>query len=241
MLPPMPKLSTPGGDQAEFLAELQRHPLGQLCTRRRLERMISVLSSRLTTVTVVMENLYDSHNVSAVVRSAEGFGLDRLHVVEQPNKYQRNPSILQGADRWVEIVRHPGLNRCLLDLQAQDFSICVADVGEGCVPLTEIPVDRPVVIVMGAEKDGLSERAKYMADVRYTIPMTGFTESFNVSVSAAISLFSVTERRRHAIGSKGELSLDEMRERADRWLKKTVKHKGLPPVRDTPEIARRGS
>jgi tRNA (guanosine-2'-O-)-methyltransferase len=236
----MANLSISDEAQAKFLAELQRHPLGQLCTKRRLERMISVLSSRLTTVTVVMENLYDSHNVSAVVRSAEGFGLDRLHVVEQPNKYQRNPSILQGADRWVDIVRHPGLNRCLLDLQAQKFTICVADVGEGCVPLTEIPVDRPVAIVMGAEKDGLSERAKYMADVRYTIPMAGFTESFNVSVSAAISLFSATERRRRAIGVTGELTLAEMRERADLWLKKTVKHRGMPPVLGEQETSESG-
>lgn len=228
----MDKWSITSDEYRSFFEELQRHPLGQLCTERRLERMISVLAQRLTSVTVVMENLYDSHNVSAVVRSAEGFGIDRLHVVEDPNPYQRHPAILQGADRWVDIRRHGRLIECLDQLRSEQFKICVADVGEGCVPLSEIPVDGPVAIVMGTEKHGLTVKARELADVRYTIPMTGFTESFNVSVSAAVSLFSLTDRRRMHLEKNGELTVSQMRERADGWLKKTVKHKGMPPVLD---------
>ena len=207
-----------------LLEWMAAHPLGAHVSARRRARMAAVLARRLTSVSVVAENLYDPHNVSAIVRTAEGFGLDRLHVVEQPNPWRKNPAILRGADRWVSIVRHRGLTRCLSDLMADGFLLCVADVGAGCVPVDEIPVDQKVAIVLGSERDGLSARAKRLADVRFTVPMAGFTESFNVSVSAAVTLFSVTSRRRAILPGEGELSFEEQCARAARWMHQSVRN-----------------
>jgi tRNA (guanosine-2'-O-)-methyltransferase len=217
--------SLPPGDPARnaaLRALLEEDPLAEQVTERRKDRIVEVVERRLASVTVVMENLYDPHNVSAVVRTAEGFGLDAVHVVEQPNRFQRNPAILRGADRWVRLPRHPGLNRCLSDLMAQGFLLCAADVGEGTVPIHEVPVDRPVAIVLGSERDGLSKAAKGLTDVRFSIPMAGFTESFNVSVSAALALFDLSRRRRELLGNEGDLGFDAVRERALAWLHKSA-------------------
>src|SRR5688500_848419 len=167
-------------------AWVDAHALAGELTERRKKRVIDVALARLGSVTVVLENLGDPHNASAVLRSAEGLGLAAMHVVEQPNKWERNPAIAKGAHRWVDVVRHQGLARCLGDLSAAGYDLYAADVGEGCVPVHDIDVARPVALVFGSERDGLSRRALALTDRRFTVPMYGFVESFNVSVSAAI-------------------------------------------------------
>lgn len=214
-------------------ARLEEHPLADQLTERRKDRIVEVVERRLTSVTVVMENLYDPHNVSAVVRTAEGFGLDAVHVVEQPNRYARNPAIVRGADRWVRIERHRGLTACLSGLMSAGFILCAADVGPGAVPLDEVPVDRPLAVIMGSEHDGLTKAAKSMADVRFWVPMSGFTESFNVSVSCALALFDLTRRRRAHLGVSGDLSYEESEARALDWLERAARRGSknrLPPT-----------
>jgi tRNA (guanosine-2'-O-)-methyltransferase len=209
-------------EAARLLAALWAEPLAQEITERRLTRLVEVVRQRLASVTVVAENLVDNHNVSAIVRTAEGFGLDAIHVVEQPHRFERNKAIVRGADRWIQIKRHQGLARCLGDLNAAGFVTAAADVGPGTVPLHELPVEKPIALVMGSEHDGLSKRAKTMADLRFTIPMQGFTDSFNVSVSAAVALFDLTIRRREHLGVPGDLPYSVMEERVLDWLKKAA-------------------
>lgn len=208
-----------------LFAVLRAHEKAEQLTDRRIERIVEVALKRLGSVTVVMENLWNPHNVSAVVRSAEGFGLDAVHVVEQPNKYQPKKSVVKGADRWVRIERHQGLARCLGDLVADGYEVVAADLGRGTVPLHEVPVDRPVAIVLGSELDGLSKRAKGMVDTRFEIPMPGFTVSFNVSVSAAIALYDLTTRRREHLGQGGDLPFEALERRAVAWLEKSAQRR----------------
>ena len=203
---------------AALLADLW----GERVTERRLRRIIEVAQRRLSSVTVVLENLYDPHNASAVVRTAEGFGLDGVHVVEQPNRFAPARSIVRGADRWLQIEKHRGLTGCLGTLEARGFLVCAADVGAGCVALEDIPVDRPVALVFGSEHDGLSKRAKGLSELRFTIPMAGFTGSFNVSVSAAIALHDVARRRRELLGRAGDLDEAQRRARVESWLAKSA-------------------
>lgn len=221
---PRPQPSAPDG-RTEELAELRRavaaNPLHQELSPRRLERSLAVVLRRLQSVTIVLENLWDPHNVSAVVRTAEGLGLDQVHVVEEPHRYRRHPSILHGADRWLEIVRQPDLATALAELRQRGFLTCAADLGPGCVELGELPCEQPVALVLGSEKDGLTQAAKTAADLRFTIPMSGFTGSFNVSVSAAIALWELTSRRRRFLGRAGDLDVEEMTERVYRWLRET--------------------
>ena len=211
-----------------LLEAVYRDPLAAKVAPRRLDRMLEVAMKRLASVRVVLENLWDPHNVSAVVRTAEGLGLDTVHVIEQPNRYRKHPSILRGADRWVSIKRHQHLGGCLDELAQDDFLTCAADVGPGCIELHEIPVDRPVAIVLGSEKSGLTMRAREITEVRFTIPMPGFTDSFNVSVSAAIALWHVANQRRQHLGSQGDLSDDQIIARIHGWLESTMQRRGNP-------------
>ncbi|MFZ9887788.1 MAG: TrmH family RNA methyltransferase [Myxococcota bacterium] len=204
-------------------ARLEEHPLAAQLTARRKERMVQVAERRLRSVTVVMENLYDAHNVSAVVRTAEGFGLDAVHVVEQPHRYRRSPTIVRGADRWVHLHRHKEMQACAAALRREGFLVCAADVGAGARPIDEIPVDRPVAIVMGSEHEGLTRTAKVVADIRFWVPMCGFTESFNVSVSCSLALFDLARRRRQLQGCEGDLDYDTSERTVLAWLEKSAR------------------
>jgi tRNA (guanosine-2'-O-)-methyltransferase len=194
------------------------HPAAGELTERRLLRIAEVASRRLSSITLVAESLWDSHNLAAVVRTCEALGLDEVHVVEQPNRYRRHPGILHGADRWIRIVRHPRLGGCLAGLREQGFLLCAADVGAGCVPLSDIPIDGPLAMILGTEKAGLTEAAREVADVRFSVPMSGFTGSLNVSVSAAIALYDLTGRRRRFLGTPGDLELEQAVKRAHSWI-----------------------
>lgn len=227
--------STPPSDgsrRARLTQWVEAHALAAELTDRRRQRVIDVVLARIASVTVVLENLGDPHNASAILRSAEGLGLASMHVVEQPNKWERNAAIAKGAHRWIEVVKHQGLARCLGDLSAAGFDLYAADVGEGCVPVHEIEVTRPIALVFGSERDGLSRRAKALTDRRFTVPMFGFVESFNVSVSAALALYDVTRRRREQLGTDvdGDLGEDALFDMADLYLRRAVK---------SPEIIRR--
>ncbi len=212
---------------AELQAHLETIPLaralmGEL-TEHRKRRVVDVAAGRLAGITVVMENIVDAHNASAVLRSCEGLGVDALHVVEQPNKWEKNKAIARSADDWITVHKHQGLAKCLGDLSAKGFVLYAADVGTGCVPVDAIDVSVPVALVFGSEHSGLSKRAKALTDQRFTIPMRGMVESFNVSVSAAVALWEVTSRRRRLLGSAGDLDLPTQTERAMRYLRRAIK------------------
>ena len=213
----------------ELTRWLAAHALAGELTPRRCQRVLDVVLRRLRSVTVVLENLSDVHNASAVLRSAEGLGLEAIHVVEQPNKWEKNNAIAKGSQRWIEVVKHQGLSRCLGDLSAGGFQLFAADVGEGCVPVHQIDVSKPVALVFGSEHAGLSKRALALTDARFTVPMFGFVESFNVSVSAALALYDVSARRRAGLSDEGDLDDDALRDRCDLYLRRALK---------TPEIER---
>ena len=229
-----------GNSDQQFIdcmrARTRTRPACSLMRQDRYERMLAVLARRLCSVTVVLENLFDTHNCSAVLRSAEGLGLDRVHVVEQPQRFRKHAQILRGADRWLDVVRHQRIEDCLERLRAEGFQTWAADVGPGCVPLNQIDVERPAAIIMGTEKDGLTDRAKALADHRFTIPMYGFTGSFNVSVSAAVALQQTSARRREAIGAVRDLDEDLAIERLDRWLNREVQRRGAGDRHSAPAL-----
>lgn len=208
------------------------HPATARMRQSRFERMIEVASRRLTSVTAVLENLADTHNCSAVVRSAEGLGLSSVHVVEQPRRFRKHHQILKGADRWIDIERHPSINQCLGALHAQGFSTWAADVGPGCVPIDELDVSGPVAVVLGTEMDGLTDEARHHTTGRFTIPMYGFTGSFNVSVSAAVALASLSNRRRRHLQVASDLPADQAQRLLESWLDRDWRQRGASRRRD---------
>lgn len=213
---------------AELSAHLQTVPIARALlaelSAHRARRVVEVASSRLSGVTLVLENISDPHNASAVLRTCEGLGVETMHVVEQPNRWEKNKAIARSADDWMTVKKHQGLARCLGDLSAQGFALYAADVGTGCISIADVDVTRPVALVFGSEHSGLSKRALALTDHRFTIPMHGMVESFNVSVSAAVALWELTSRRRRHLGGSGDLSLPDATERALRYLKRAVKN-----------------
>lgn len=219
------------GDVDEELVQSLReatcdHPATQRMRQSRFERMIQVASRRLDSVTVVLENLADTHNCSAVVRSAEGLGLSSVHVVEQPRRFRKHHQILKGADRWIEIERHRSIEQCLEALHRQGFSTWAADVGPDCVPIEELDVSGPTAVILGTEMDGLTDEARRHATGRFTIPMYGFTGSFNVSVSAAVALSSLSSRRRKHLARASDRSTEQASTLLQGWLDRDWQQRG---------------
>lgn len=202
--------------------------LGQpeFLTPERRRRIDAVVAQRTRTLTVVIEALGDPQNVNAVLRTAEAFGLQEVHVVEGPMKaYDRNKKISQNADKWLEVVRWKTSAECLAHLKGRGFRVYATHLGEGSKDLVELSFAHPVALVFGNEHRGVSEEALAAADLRYAIPMRGFSQSLNVSVAAAVSLFRAVERREAERGRHGDLEDAEAEALRARFYTKSVKQR----------------
>ncbi|MEZ4751250.1 MAG: RNA methyltransferase [Bdellovibrionota bacterium] len=168
--------------------------------RRVIER---VLSERTRAVVPVLDQIYDIGNISAVLRSAESFGFLECHIVGEMRRFRSSKRITQGAHQWMEIQRWTDTETCLQSLSARGYALAATSF-ERSIPIDALPFDRPLVLIFGNEKEGVSESALRLADHRFHIPMFGFTRSFNVSVAAALALHEAHNRRR-ALGLAGDL------------------------------------
>lgn len=182
--------------------------LGPLLSSRRRLRIERVVRHRLASVTVVLENLYDPHNGAAALRTCDAMGLTDVHVVEEREVFSASPKVCQRSDKWINVHHHPTAGSCLETLRAWGF-VCYAALPprrEGRVAADPWPGgERPVALVFGNEHYGLSEAAAELCDGSFSIPMRGFVESLNLSVSVAVSLSEMTRRRRLHLGRAGDL------------------------------------
>ncbi len=189
---------------------------------RRLERMAEVLATRLQTVTVVGEAIRRRHNVSAILRSAEAFGVHHVHLVT--NDFSPAPGAARGTERWLEIHRHDTTEACLEALKADGFRVYVCDLDEGALAPEAVPVDQPIALVFGSELQGVTPAARALADGVVSVPMRGFAESLNVSVAAALTLRPVCERRRAIVG-EGDLTPEQQIALFCGWVERDVQAK----------------
>ena len=167
-------------------------------TERRQARIRSVLLRRQPDLTVVLENVHDPHNVSAILRSCDGVGVLRAHAVYSieeppPGMFARQTSA--SAAKWVEVERNRSLVDCYERLRAEGFSILVTSVGPGSRPLYDCDLRGAVALVFGNEMRGVSTEARDMADGAVHIPMVGMVESLNVSVACAVCLYEAFRQR----------------------------------------------
>jgi len=192
--------------------------------RRRLER---VLRQRLFSVTVVLENLFDPQNGAAALRTCEAMGLTDVHVVEEREVFSASPRVCKCADKWMNVHHHPTAAGCLDTLTAWGFSCFAALPPElgGATGSGDWPAaDRPVALVFGNEHYGLSDAAVERCEGRFAIPMQGFMESLNLSVSVAITLAEMTRRRREHLGSPGDLPDHALRQLRAGYYGRSVRH-----------------
>lgn len=162
------------------------------------EQMNEVLAHRTRRVVIVLENVFQPHNSAAVVRSCECFGFQDLHVIEGIYKHALNQNITMGGCKWITLHHHKnekwGTGKVIGNLKEKGYRIAATSLRPGCVPLEELDLSEPVALCFGTEEKGLSDEAHELADTFVRIPSYGFTQSFNVSVSVALSLSSVRKR-----------------------------------------------
>lgn len=175
-------------------AERVRHALAELLSAERIERIEQVLALRLTSVTAIVENTYDPHNAAATIRTAEALGLAELHVAA-PRADFLSKGVTRGTDLWIDVRPWPTFAECAGALRARGFRV-VATLPDARDDLSTIDVATPVAVAFGNEHEGLSAAALAACDGAVRIPMYGFAESYNLSVSVALVLSQLGARRR---------------------------------------------
>ena len=191
-------------------------------TERRQKRFDEVLMKRTRHFTVAVEDVYQLHNTSAVLRSCDIFGIQDLHIIEEKYQDRIDGEIAMGAQKWISITKHQSAVDCVRHIKLSGYQVVATTPHHDECQLEDFDFTRPSCFVFGRETDGLSREVMDQADCFLTIPMYGFTESLNISVSAAIILQSVTQKLRSS-GLSWQLSVEEREELKLDWCKKSIK------------------
>ena len=168
-----------------------------------------LVKNRTRHICVVLEDIFQSHNASAVLRSCDCFGVQDVHVIEDRNKYAPNSEVSMGSDKWVDYYKHPDIVQTYDELHRKGYRIIATLPHENDTMITDLDISRPTALVFGTELTGLTKEAIDHADGYVKVPMYGFTESFNISVCAALSLFYLTEKMRADKTISWQLSEEE--------------------------------
>ena len=181
----------------------------QLFSENKRDLFDRLVMNRTRHISVVLEDIFQSHNASAVLRSCDCFGVQDVHVVENRNHYAPNSDVSMGSDKWVDYYKHPNILQTYDELRARGYRIIATLPHENDTLITQLDISQPVALVFGTELTGLTEEAICHADGYVKVPMYGFTESFNISVCAALSLFCLTEKMRSDPHIAWQLTPDE--------------------------------
>lgn len=199
--------------------------LQSLLTERRKALFEKVLKERTRHFTVVLEDIYQKHNTSAVVRSCDVFGVQDLHIIE--NKYNSYVSnqVAKGAQKWIDFHEYNkqqnNTENCIKTLRKSGYQIIATTPHNDSCLLNDFDITKKSAFVFGVEKEGVSDCILNNADGYLKIPMCGFTESLNISVAAAIILQSLTQRLKKS-NVNWQLSEEEKEEKRLDWTKKTI-------------------
>ncbi|WP_010179486.1 TrmH family RNA methyltransferase [Aquimarina agarilytica] len=197
--------------------------LESFLTERRQQNNHRVLSERTRHFTVAIEDVYQLHNTSAVMRSCDVFGVQDVHVIEERNVRKIDREIAMGAQKWVDIYRYHSTKACVSSLKEKGYQIVATSPhGSNCVTLVDFDISKPAVFFFGKEDTGLSDYVLDQSDVQLKIPMFGFTESLNISVCAAIILQHVTQELRKST-TNWRLTPQEVLEKRYDWVCKVLK------------------
>lgn len=191
--------------------------LGPMLTPERIARIDRVLAARLQSVVTIVEDTYDPHNAAATIRTTEAIGLGELHVIEPGERFSAARGVTRGAHRWIELHRWKQADDAARALHARGFRVYATLPGAPHT-IEDVDVTTPIAVAFGNEHAGLSAAAVAAFDGALGVPMHGFTESFNLSVTVALVMSRIAERRRAAIGAKGDLDDDTRRVLRARWF-----------------------
>jgi tRNA (guanosine-2'-O-)-methyltransferase len=216
---------TPDSKQALF------EYLAGFITQNKLQRFEEVLLYRTRYITVVLEDIYQPHNASAVLRTCDCFGIQDVHIIENQNAYQVNPDVALGSSKWLDLISYSGSIEnsptAIKSLKEKGYRIVATTPHKDDVTLQKLSLEKgPIALVFGTEMRGITGGTLEMADEFMKIPMYGFTESFNISVSAALALFYLTEKLRSSEIS-WQLTENEKLDIRLNWARRVVKRSDL--------------
>lgn len=181
LLPPLPQKMTPEQIQQAIQEASDR------LTDSRKQWMDKVLNQRIRHFTLVLEDLFDPHNISALIRTAEVYGLQDVHIIEEENAYRVNKSVLKGSFKWLNLFLYKKRQRCLETLRAKGYRIAVASTNTQN-SILDLDLSQPIAFYMGAEFRGNHPDTLAAADVHFKLPQYGVTESMNVSVAGGVMM-----------------------------------------------------
>jgi tRNA (guanosine-2'-O-)-methyltransferase len=201
--------------------------LSGFMTERRNELFRNIAGQRTRYITVVLEDIFQSHNASAVLRSCECFGIQDIHFIENNYHYELNPDIALGSWKWLTLNRYSetpeNTEECLCKLKSKGYRIIATSLHKHGTTPDKLSLEKgKVALLFGTELDGLSEKALSMADEYLKVPMVGFTESLNISVSAALIVSQLAERLRNST-IKWQLEQNEITSLLLQWMRNSIK------------------
>ena len=195
-------------------------------TEERKKKFLSVAGERTRHITIVLENLYQTHNASAILRSCDCFGVQDIHIIENSNRYKINKDIDMGSTKWLHVHKYSEKENntvdCINHLKAKGYTVYATSPHIKSLTLKEVPLENKSAFLFGTELTGLTQEAIIASDGCVHLPMYGFTESFNISVSAALLMAELANRLRHE-KVNFELTNEEKIELLYEWTMKTVK------------------
>ena len=191
--------------------------LEPMLTAERIARIDHVLAHRLGSVAAAVEDTYDPHNAAATIRTSEALGLQDLHVIETHERFSAAKGVTKGADRWIALHRWASAAEAATALRAQGFRVFATRPGAAS-SVEHIDVATPLVVMFGNEHAGLTPEAVAACDGALSVPMFGFTESYNLSVTVALAMSRIAARRRAHLGAAGDLDPARRARLRARWF-----------------------
>ena len=196
--------------------------LENMLTDNRKDKFLKILENRTNHFTVVVEDVFQMHNTSAVMRSCEVFGIQELSIIEQRYGKTIDKEIAMGAQKWVDITSFDDVQTCINTIKKRGYQVIATTPHENDCLLDDFDITKPSALFFGTERNGLSAEILEQADGFLKIPMVGFTESLNISVSAAIIIQNLMSRLRKS-DIKWQLTQEEMLEKRFTWTKNSIK------------------
>lgn len=193
-------------------------------TEKRYKKFNDVVGSRQKYLTLVLENIHDPHNASAILRTADAVGVDKIYLVYNTNKFPKmGRTSSASAKKWIELVRFSTISECYDVLRKEKYKIYsthMGETGKSC-SLYDLDLTQKTAIVLGNEHLGVSDEAMELANKNFLIPMNGMIQSLNVSVSAAICLYeALRQRTLKGMYKKSAYTKNELKLKLESYLKK---------------------
>ena len=198
------------------------HYLEGFISEERKERFLEVLAKRTRFLTVAIEDVYQLHNTSAVIRSCDAFGVQDVHVVENRFGKRLDKNIAMGAEQWVDVHRYQTTTQCIEALKEKGYQIIATTPHNDFNLLADAKITSKTALFFGTEKEGLSQAVLEQADGFLKVPMVGFSESLNISVSAALIIQQLGDTLRKS-NLPWHLTAMEILEKQLDWTKKSIK------------------